>query len=137
MHAASVTEGDINERRTSDKFNFSTGVNRGAEILDNEMRQLIERDGYADCYDDVSGERLEESGVREARALEMEFFQKMRVYDYVTRSEATRSGKGKIIKGRWIDVNKGDSQNPDYRSRSSGRSSTRGLAPACMPRLLR
>ena len=52
--------------RPSNKFNFGTGLNRGAEILIDEMRQLVERDGYADCYDDVSGERLEESGVREA-----------------------------------------------------------------------
>ena len=41
----------------------------------------------------------------------------MGVYSYATREEATRSGRGKIIKGRWIDVNKGDSKCPDYRSR--------------------
>ena len=57
----------------------------------------------------------------------MEFFSKMRVYDHVTRTEATKSGKGKIIKGRWIDVNKGDSQNPDYRSRFVGKEFNTGV----------
>ena len=77
--------------------------------------------------DDVSGEALDEAGVRAARALEMEFFQKMGVYEYATREQAARSGKGKIIKGRWIDVNKGDSQNPDYRSRFVGKEFNTGV----------
>ena len=51
----------------------------------------------------------------------MELFQNRGVYTYATREEAARSGKGKVIKGRWIDVNKGDSQNPDYRSRFVGK----------------
>ena len=50
-------------RITPSKLNFSTGENLGAEILYGELRQLVERDGYGDCYDDVSGGRLEESGL--------------------------------------------------------------------------
>ena len=57
----------------------------------------------------------------------MEYFQKMGVYSYTTREEATRSGKGKIIKGRWIDVNKGDSKSPDYRSRYVGKEFNTGV----------
>jgi hypothetical protein len=72
--------------------------------------------------DDVSVETLSEEGVRAARALEMEYFIKMGVYEYVTRDEYARSGcRGKIIKGRWLDINKGDSVNPDYRSRFVGK----------------
>ena len=59
--------------------------------------------------------------VNKARELEMEFFVKMGVYDIVSRTEALRSGQGKIIKGRWIDTNKGDSARPDYRSRFVGK----------------
>ena len=47
----------------------------------------------------------------------MDLSSKMGVYEYATREEAARSGKGKVIKGRWIDVNKGGSANPDYRLR--------------------
>ena len=61
LHATNATKTDIEAQRTRDKFNFSTGVNQGAKILIDEMKQLIERDGYAECFDDVSGERLEES----------------------------------------------------------------------------
>ena len=57
----------------------------------------------------------------------MEFFHKTGVYELVTREEAVRSGKGKIIKGRWLDVNKGDSVNPDYRSRLVGKEFNTGV----------
>eukprot|EP00973_Karenia_brevis_P029826 4113938-Karenia_brevis.AAC.1 len=38
----------------------------------------------------------------------------------VTRTEATRRG-WKIVKTRWIDINKGDDQQPLYRSRLVGK----------------
>ena len=91
------------------------------------MKALVTRDGRTSRVDDVSGEVLDEAGVRAARALEMEFFHKMGVYEYVTREEAVRSGTGKIIKGRWLDVNKGDSINPDYRSRFVGKEFNTGV----------
>ena len=46
----------------------------------------------------------------------MEFFKSICVYDYVPRSEQKLTG-GKIIGTKWIDVNKGDSENPRLRSR--------------------
>ena len=50
----------------------------------------------------------------------MQFFESMKVYDRVPRAEQQRC-KGKLIKARWIDVNKGDSSNPNYRSRLVGK----------------
>ena len=100
---------------------FNVGPNVGAELLTKHLSALVSRNGATSCVDNVSGETLDEAGVRAARALEMEFFQKMGVYTYANREEAARSGRGKVIKGRWIDVNKGDSQNPDYRSRFVGK----------------
>ena len=61
-----------------------------------------------DVYDDVSGEQLDPRLVKAARALEMEFFERLGVYTRAPRTEAFRSGVGKIIQGRWIDVNKGE-----------------------------
>ncbi len=51
----------------------------------------------------------------------------MRVYDVVPRSEVRKSGKGKLIKGRWLDVNKGDSEKPDVRSRYVGKEFATGV----------
>ncbi len=53
-----------------------------------------------------------------ARKLEMDFFRRMKVYTKVLRSSI---GDGKVLTTRWIDVNKGDQENPDYRSRLVGR----------------
>ena len=46
----------------------------------------------------------------------MEYFEKLGVYERVDRSEQMRTG-GKIVGTRWVDINKGDSESPVYRSR--------------------
>ena len=58
--------------------------------------------------------------VQEARQLEMKFFSDMGVYEHVPRSHMATT-KGKLIKTRWIDINKGDSKCPNYRSRLVGK----------------
>jgi len=50
----------------------------------------------------------------------MEFFKRMGVYTIVHESHQKETG-GKVIDVRWIDVNKGDSLDPDMRSRLVGR----------------
>ena len=50
----------------------------------------------------------------------MEYVREMRVYDKIPRSQAIRNGWN-IIKTRWIDINKGDDGNPNYRSRMVGK----------------
>ena len=57
----------------------------------------------------------------------MEFLHEMGVHEFVTREEAVRSGESKIIKGRWLDVNKGNSISPDYRSRFVGQEFNTGV----------
>ena len=47
----------------------------------------------------------------------MEFFNDMGVYDRVPRSQL----RGKLIKARWIDINRGDISCPNYRSRLVGK----------------
>ena len=58
--------------------------------------------------------------MKEARKLEMEYFEKLGVYVRVDWSELEKMG-GKLIGTRWVDVNKGDSTKIDYRSRMVGR----------------
>ena len=50
----------------------------------------------------------------------MGFFDKLGVYDRVPREEQQRTG-GKIIGTKWIDVNKGDVDNPNIRCRLVGK----------------
>ena len=71
-------------------------------------------------YDDVTGKELDFRMAREARKLEMKFFREMRVYTKVPRSEAVALGV-KIITTKWLDINKGDAKDPNYRSRLVGR----------------
>ena len=101
---------------------FKTGVNRGEKLLRNAMYAL--HNGVGTDY--VSGEPLKGEMVMAAWKLELELFEKMGVYTRVTRARALASGNGKVIQGRWIDVNKGSSETPDYRSRYVGKEFNRG-----------
>ena len=67
--------------------------------------------------DDLSGEALDPSLVRAARKEEIQYFKSMKVYDKVDTMECWEAtGKGPIAV-RWVDINKGDRSNPNYRSR--------------------
>ena len=66
--------------------------------------------------DDLTGCELDGREVKKARMKELEYIQDKNVWKVITRAEAKRNG-WKIIRTRWIDINKGDSSNPDLRSR--------------------
>ena len=58
--------------------------------------------------------------VFEARVKEVTFVDNKMVWIKLTRTEAKRRGL-KVVKGRWIDINKGDDLNPLLRSRYVGK----------------
>ena len=66
--------------------------------------------------DDISGMPLDKKQAIKARILEMEFFRKKGVYSKVKRQPWMN-----VITTKWIDQNKGDSLNPNYRARLVGR----------------
>ena len=68
-------------------------------------------------FDNLSGEKLDGEMVKKARAKEMREFAKYGVYKKVPMSECYAKTKKDPIGVRWVDVNKGDEQNPNYRSR--------------------
>ena len=84
------------------------------KLIETELFFLSVKEGTAWAYDDISGAVLPAQLVKDARKLEIEYVKKMGVYTKVPRSHAT--GK-KVIKLRWIDVNKMDAANPLIRSR--------------------
>jgi hypothetical protein len=85
----------------------------------------FENTEYLDAYfDDVSGRELDPAKVQEARKVELDLIAGIGVWKIVPRSEL---GPGTtIVKGRWVDVNKGDEQNPNYRSRYVAKEFKRG-----------
>ena len=92
----------------------------GEQILENGMCALYAQAGVEYAVDDVSGAMLDPKLVREGRDTEMKFFDGMKVYDRVPRSEQAQTG-GKIIGTKWIDVNKGDLDRPNIRCRLVGK----------------
>ena len=69
------------------------------------------------AWDDVNDCELNIDMVKSARAAEMEYFHKMKVYRKVPIQKC-RDETGRMpIKVRWIDTNKQDEKNPRYRSR--------------------
>ena len=117
---------------------FTTGVNIGAITLEEQMGEIENRIlrlgslttdqwGKFTCRDDVSGDIIDPTLVQAARELEVEYLKRMRVYEVVPRTEIYKSGHGKAIKGRWLDINKGDSTNPDVRSRYVGKEFATGV----------
>ena len=92
----------------------------GENLLKQEIDSLYVQHGVESAIDDVSGAWLDPAMVRDGRAVEMEFFRSMGVYDCVPRAEQKSTG-GKIIGTKWIDTNKGDSDNPRIRCRLVGK----------------
>lgn len=104
------------------------GANGCKELCDH-VYALHDFDMNLRAIDDVSGVELDPNMVLEARKKEMEYFRKLNVYSHVPRSELGKT-QGKLIKTRWIDVNKADTTNPDYRSRLVGKELNNGQDPS-------
>ena len=74
-------------------------------------------DGAKEFWDDISGKSLPPGLVQSARKEEIDFMQSWNVWREVPVAESwSATGKGPLG-GRWVDVNKGDDQNPDVRCR--------------------
>ena len=69
------------------------------------------------AFDDVSGMELRPELMVQARRDEMQYFKEMGVYDKVDLEECWRETGKAPIGVRWVDINKGDTENPKYRSR--------------------
>ena len=80
-----------------------------ADAYDEECQSKI--------YDELTGHELDKEEVQKARMNEIDGLTNMGVWEIAPRSQCTaRTGRGPI-RGRWVDVNKGDDKNKVYRSR--------------------
>ena len=74
--------------------------------------------GYSGRYrDDLTGQVLKDALVVEARAKELAFFCSKGVWLKTPKAQARAISGRPAISVRWVDVNKGDDMNENYRSR--------------------
>ena len=66
-------------------------------------------------WDDVTVKALDPKAVRQARLKEMKYVKEKQVWQPISRDEARRRG-WKVVKTRWIDINKGNEDTPNYRT---------------------
>jgi len=122
-----ISRGLVKERR-----NRVMNISRVTEVsLRKCMKHIPDADEHHDkdeadsisrmiAWDDLTGMTLQADKVVEARAKELEYVKRKRVWVKVPRALAVSKG-WKIIKTRWIDINKGDDEVPVYRSRVVGK----------------
>ena len=76
-----------------------------------EWEELIQK-----AWDDSTGKELKVEEVKKARVKEIGYAEETGVWTKITSAEAEKRGY-EIIKTRWIDINTGDEERPNYRSR--------------------
>ena len=84
-------------------------------------------------WDDVSGKELDPEKVTRARQEEMAEFRKHKVYVKVPLAQCWAQTGKKPIGVRWVDINKGDEENPEYRSRLAAKESRKTAVRICLP----
>ena len=83
------------------------------EVCDVEF----EESDWERYWDDTTGRELKKELVEAARAEELATVRSMKVWTKVAREECLRITGKPPIKLRWVDINKGDDEDPKYRSR--------------------
>lgn len=108
--------------RTESRYilgNIAEGKWDNGKILQSSPRPTVTEDTEEElqqAWDDVSGRELNAAKVREARALEVQYIHKTKLYTKVPRDKAKQLS-AKVISVRWVDINKGDADTENYRSR--------------------
>ena len=75
------------------------------------------RDNPRRYFDDITGQELDPLLVEAARRRELEYFESKEVWEITSMKHAIQQGGRKPISVRWVDVNKGDDDAPNIRSR--------------------
>ena len=84
--------------------------------INQKQSRAIAVDEEVVAFDDVSGVALDPAEVIRARLEEMEWMRMKGVYKKITRKEAKQRGM-KLVRSRRVDINKGDDEKRNYRSR--------------------
>ena len=94
-------------------------LKKEAQGIQQQYRTMEEEDQEAleTAWDDVSGAALDPSAVKRARAEEIDYIRNSGLCTKVSIDECYKKIGRAPISVRWIDINKGDTTNPNYRSR--------------------
>ena len=87
--------------------------------MDKEYK-MVEEDYSSEvqkAWDDVTGAELVPAGVKVARQEEIGYIKEIKLYRKVDVQECWRVTGNAPIRVRWIDISKGDTKEPKYRSR--------------------
>ena len=88
------------------------------QFVDHSLDSILAAASKNDRYvDDITGQPLPPELCREARRLEVEYFRSKGVWEMRKVTEALQRTGRRPITVRWVEVNKGDSENPKIRSR--------------------
>ena len=93
------------------------------------LDNITKRFGGLVAVDDVSGQQLDPKLMMAARRDEIAYFRSMGVYEKVDMAECWKETGKAPIAVRWVDINKGDSSNPNYRSRLVAKEFNTGVCP--------
>jgi len=117
--AGAMVRGLYKEREKNEKIEMNTLEKETDKIKDMEyLHDTPEIEENDEVFmDDISGSVLNGKLVRTARDEELKEFEKLQVWKWVPVSECVRVTGKRPIGTRWVDVNKGDNQEPDVRSR--------------------
>ena len=93
-------------------------LDAGPHVDEPEPLQL-HPEWYEEIYDNISGQRLDPALVAKGRQSEMKFMSDLGVWSYDTVQNCLETTGRQPLTVGWVDVNKGDSDNPDVRGRLS------------------
>ena len=77
----------------------------------------VNKSGDEEYKDSVTGQPLVPGLVKGARRKDLEYVESMKVWVRKNRSDASRDMGKAPVSVRWVDVNKGDDESPNCRSR--------------------
>ena len=107
---------DVSHEEDGGSDHLGSRPQNGIQVMKDELQALYVKHGVCIASDDVTQAELSPDLVKAARQIEMDYFEKMQVYDRVPRDHQKHT-HGKIVGVRWVDINKGDIEDPNYRSR--------------------
>ena len=121
MYKSVSTELEMKQRNSTPILMLQAGATiSNNHLVDQWHEEAVAAGSRLEAWDDLTGLSLDPKGVLSARRQELDYIAKDKVWEVVPREEARRNG-WKIIKSRWIDINKGDDTAALYRSRLVGK----------------
>ena len=108
----------LKAQRQEVKKRYQLGTLEAGQHVDEPDVWLTSPEYYEEIYDAITGVRLDPALVAKARNTEMSFLvDELNAYKYDSVDNCLKTTGKRPIPVKWVDVNKGDAQHPEVRSR--------------------